>query len=184
MRGLVAGGWWRVAALGMLCGAIPASELPAQGRIRRSQEAWVRQKIADTWIDVHYRRPVARGRILFGGIVEWGRIWSPSADSAATFAISTPIQVEGQTLPRGHYSIWVLPDSAGPWTVVFSKADPVFHLPYPGESQDQLRVQVTPTQGQPMEALAFYFPTADGPDGLFALHWGTTVLTLRLHAGP
>lgn len=153
-------------------------------RIRASQEAYVRQKVAGTWIDVHYRRPVARGRDLFGGIVPWGRTWTPGADTATAITVSTPIQVDGHVLPAGSYSIWMVPDSAGPWTIIFSKATPVFHLPYPGEDRDQLRVQVTPQQGSAMETLAFYFPSVDGADATMVMHWGTTIIPLSLHVGP
>ena len=67
-----------VAALLLLQGSLPAQ------RIRASQEAYVRQKVGSTWIDIHYRRPVARGRDLFGGIVRWGTPWTPGACSGAT----------------------------------------------------------------------------------------------------
>jgi hypothetical protein len=157
-----------------------APQAHAQQRIRRSQEAFVRQKIADTWVEIHYRRPDARGRDLFGALVPWGRPWTPGADTATAITISTDVQVEGHTLPRGSYSIWMIPDSTGPWTVIFSKATPVFHLPYPGPAQDQLRVQVTPSQGPPMESLIFYFPNVDGQDATLVMHWGTTGIPLRL----
>ena len=169
-------------ALLLLC--IPSC-LPAQQRIRRSQEAWTRQKIADTWIDVHYRRPVARDRRLFGDVVAWGRTWTPGADTAPAITVSTEIQVEGQTLPQGSYSIWMVPDSTGPWTVIFNRRTPVFHTMYPGEGQDQLRVRVAPQQGAHVESLLWYFPVVDGPDGTLAMHWGETEIPLRIHvAGP
>ena len=56
-------------------------------------------------------RPVARGRELFGALVPWGRIWTPSADSAARITLSTPIEVNGSRLAAGTYSIWTIPDS-------------------------------------------------------------------------
>src|SRR5437762_3427029 len=83
----------------------------ARAQIRRSQEALVRQKIANTILELHYRRPVARGRNpLFGNVVKWGETWTPGADSATTLSVSTPVQIEGQQLPQGAYSIWMIPD--------------------------------------------------------------------------
>lgn len=153
-------------------------------RIRASQEAYVRQKVGNTWIDIHYRRPVARGRDLFGGIVTWGRTWTPGADTATSITISAPIQIEGHALPAGSYSIWMIPDSTGPWTVIFNKSTPVFHLPYPGEDQDQLRFQVAPQQGAAMETLAFYFPKVDGSEATLVMHWGTTIIPMGIRTGP
>jgi hypothetical protein len=164
--------------------ALAPAALTAQN-IRRSQEAVVRQKLADTWIEIHYRRPVARGRSpLFGNVVEWGRVWTPGADSATTMAVSTMIRIENDSLPRGTYSIWMIPDSTGPWTVIFSKRAQAFHTQYPGEQNDQLRLRVTPTQGPHMESLMWYFPNVDGPDAKLVMHWGTTGVPLAIRVGP
>ena len=168
--------WWIVAPALLLPAALPAQN------IRRSQEAAVRQKVADTWIELRYSRPVARGRSLFGGIVPWGEIWTPGADTATSISLSTPVVVENDTLPRGSYSIWTIPDSTGQWTVIFSRRARVWHTRYPGEANDQLRVRVTAWQGAHMEALAWYFPAVDGALATLVMHWGTTGVPLNIRA--
>jgi len=168
----------RIAVLALLLG-VPTA-LPAQN-IRRSQEAAVRQKVADTWIELRYQRPVARGRSpLFGNIVEWGHVWTPGADSATTISVSTPIVVENDTLPRGTYSIWTIADSTGQWTVIFSRTARAWHTRYPGEQHDQLRVRVTALQGSHMESMAWYFPAVDGAQATLVMHWGTTYVPLNI----
>ena len=159
--------------------------VPACARAQRiplSQQASVRQKVANTWIEIRYRRPTARGRALFGDLVEWNRIWTPSADSAATITISTPLRIENDTLPAGSYSIWMIPDSAAHWTVVFNRTAAAFHLSYPGERRDQLRVHVTAWQGPHMETLLWYFPVVNGADATLVMHWGTTGVPLLIRA--
>ncbi|HVE35157.1 MAG TPA: DUF2911 domain-containing protein, partial [Gemmatimonadaceae bacterium] len=54
-----------------------------QAQNTRSQLGVVSQTIAGTRVEIMYRRPVARGRDLFGSLVAWGRVWTPSADTAA-----------------------------------------------------------------------------------------------------
>ena len=151
-------------------------------RIPLSQQASVRQKVANTWIEVRYRRPTARGRALFGSLVGWGEIWTPSADSAAVITTSTPLRIENDTLPAGSYSIWMIPDSAAHWTVMFSKSAAAFHRDYPGEGRDQLRLHVTAWQGPPMETLLWYFPVVNGADATLVMHWGTTGVPLMIRA--
>src|SRR6059058_366912 len=85
----------------------------------------------------------------------------------------------GAASRRRKYSIWAIPDSAE-WTLIFSKAADVFHIPYPGPAQDALRVAVKPQAGPFMEALAFYFPAADADRALLNLHWGETVVQVPL----
>ena len=50
---------------------------------KKSQLATVTQVVDRAKIEIIYRRPVARGRELFGKLVPWNNTWTPSADSAA-----------------------------------------------------------------------------------------------------
>jgi hypothetical protein len=156
-----------------------AGSADAQGP-RRSQLGEVSQMIDSTRIDLRYRRPVARGRELFGGIVEFGKPWTPSADSAALFTTSTDITVQGEILKAGRYAMWMIPDRQT-WTVIFSSAQPVFHLPYP-QGRDVLRVRVPARQADHIETLAFYFPMVDADSAVLNMHWGRTVVPIAIKA--
>ena len=144
-----------------------------------SQPGSVMQQIAGTKITINYNRPVARGRELFGKLVPYGTIWNPGADDATSITISTPITVNGQKLAAGSYTIWANP---GPdeWTWIFSKAYPVFHIPYPGEAKDALRLKLKPRAASHMETLAFYFSVADGKKAELVLHWGTVAVPVEI----
>ena len=72
---------WRTNAVAVSLSLLGAGAACAQNT--RSQLGVVSQSIAGTRVEIVYRRPVARGRQLFGSLVPWGRIWTPSADSAA-----------------------------------------------------------------------------------------------------
>ena len=157
--------------------------LPAQAP--KSQHATVTQVVGTTQVTIVYNRPSARGRTLFGpgGVVPWGKVWCPGADQATTITLSGDMVVGGQPLAAGKYSIWAIP---GPdeWTLIFSRAADVFHIPYPGETQDALRLKLKPQPGGGggpfMESLAFYFPAADRDRALLNLHWGETIVQLPL----
>jgi hypothetical protein len=164
---------WGVAAL--LPGATAAQT------IRKSQLASVTQMVGNTRIEIVYRRPVARGRALFGSLVPWGAIWSPSSDTAATISVSTPVRVNGAQLRAGTYSLWAIPEP-DVWTLIFSTAHPVFHLAYP-QGRDALRVRAASRSGEHMETLAFYFPLVDADSAVVNLHWGTTVVPLSIRTG-
>jgi hypothetical protein len=153
---------------------------PAQ-EPRRSQRAAVMQMIGTTRVEVRYSRPVARGRALFGALVPWGRVWNPGADTATTLSVSAPVRVNSERLAAGTYSVWAIPGE-GEWTVIFSGAQPVWHVPYPA-GQDVLRVRAAPERGAHMETLAFYFPEVDGLAATLRLHWGEVVVPLRIEAG-
>jgi hypothetical protein len=146
----------------------------------RSQLGTVTQTIAGTRVEIVYRRPVARGRTLFGALVPWGHVWTPSADSAARITLSGPLEVNGSPLAAGTYGVWAIPDSAS-WTVIFSGVADAFHLRYP-EGRDALRVRAAPTRGEHVETLAFLFPVVDADSAVLQLRWGPTVVPLTLRA--
>jgi hypothetical protein len=169
-----------IGLLGPFAALLLTSSLCAQEppRPRRSQQASVSQAFGATRIEVKYSRPSARGRELFGALVPWGRPWTPGADTATSITIGSDVRINGQPLVAGSYSIWMVPGEAS-WTVIFSSAHPVFHLPYPS-GRDVLRVESTPRAGPHMELLTFYFPMVDGLAGELVMHWGTTVVPLRI----
>jgi hypothetical protein len=145
-----------------------------------SQRGVVEQRVAYTDVRISYNRPVARDRTLFGGVVNWGRIWNPGADSATTIALSEDVQVEGRNLAAGRYTLWVIPRQQGPWTLIFNRQVDIFHTPYPGEASDALRLEIAPTTGAHMEVLAFYFPEVRKDGATLRLHWGSTILPIRM----
>jgi hypothetical protein len=146
--------------------------------VPRSQLGTVTQSVGTAHLEIVYRRPVARGRELFGALVPWGKVWTPSADSAARITLSDAMEINGTKLAPGSYSIWAIPDSAS-WTVIFNSVPAAFHLRYP-EGHDVLRVRATPARGDHVETLMFAFPMVDADSARLEIRWGTTVVPLSL----
>ena len=138
--------------------------------------------VAFTEISVAYGRPVARGRTLFGALVPWDRVWHPGADSATRIQFSRDVLVEGQSLAAGEYSLWLVPRENAAWTVIFSRAAHVFHIPYPGAGRDALRVDVKPEQASHVESFTIDFPSVIRDDAVLRFHWGTTAVPVRIKA--
>ncbi len=169
---------------GALAAVVLVTPLALAGQAPKSQHATVTQLLGASQITIVYNRPSARGRTLFGkgGVVAWGKVWCPGADTATTIALSRDMMVGGQPLAAGKYSIWAIPGT-DEWTLIFSRAADVFHVPYPGEAQDALRLKVKPQPGGGalfMESLAFYFPAADADRALLNLHWGETIVQVSV----
>jgi hypothetical protein len=138
------------------------------------------QMLGATRIEVKYSRPSARGRELFGALVPWGRVWTPGADTATNVTFSRSVRVNDQPLAAGTYSLWAIPGESR-WTIIFSSAHPVWHLPYP-DGRDVLRVESAPRDAAHAELLTFYFPAVDGLAVELVMHWGTTVVPIRIEA--
>ena len=164
----------------MIAAAVVGCGLGGERAIPKSQHARLEQRVGRVLVTVEYSRPVARGRRLFGGIVPYDKEWNPGADAASTIAFSGDVLLENHPVAKGTYSIWAIP---GPeqWTFILSHAARVFHEPYP-EGKDALRVVLRPETGPHMETLGFYFPMVDADSALLHLHWGETVVPVRVRA--
>lgn len=159
--------------------ASPSTGIIPIDQVSKSQAGVVTQRIADTEITVTYSRPVARGRAIFGALVPYGEIWNPGADRATAIALTRDITVNGQRLAAGKYSVWATP-GADRWTVILSRAADVYHTPYPGPAEDELRLDVRPEPAPHAEVLTFEFPMVEGKDAKLQLRWGTVAIALSI----
>lgn len=150
-----------------------------QAAPRPSQHGAVAQTVNRTTISLEYDRPVARGRTLYGGVVEWDAVSTPGANRTTWIDFSTPVVLEGAAVAAGRYGIWLVPHELDPWEVILVRDWDTDHSFFPFGSE-VLRVRVAPEAGEPMEALAFYFPVVGPYDTTLRMHWGTTVLPLHI----
>ena len=168
------------AAVVALALVLPGSRAAAQ---MASEKGSVTQTVDGTTITIEYSRPVARGRNPFPDVVRWGRMWTPGANWATTVEVDRPVHVNGLDVPTGKYSVWMIP-GADEWTVTLNREARRFHTQPPSSSEEQVRFTVKPVTGAHMETLAFYFPVVTRDGATLDLHWGTTVVPMRITVEP
>jgi hypothetical protein len=154
-----------------------------ESQVMASERGSVSQTVDGTTITLEYSRPVARGRTIFPDVVRYGRMWTPGANWATTLEVDKSIHINGNPLPQGKYSVWMIPE-AEQWTVVLSRDARRFHTRPPGERDEQTRFTVKPTTGAHMETLAFYFPVVTRDGATLDMHWATTVVPMRITVEP
>ena len=155
---------------------------PGAAQVLLSEHATVAQTVAGTTITVEYNRPQARGRdSLFGKVVKWGSYWTPGANWATTIAVNHDVKLNGAALPKGKYSVWAMVQAPDHWTLELRRNWHQFHVPPPTDPKDvQLRLEVHPTTGPPVEVLTFDFPVVRPTGTSLRLSWGTMVLPLEI----
>lgn len=166
-------------ALALLPAIIPSSAAGAQGLA--SPFGTISQKIDSTVITIEYYRPSARGRTIFGGLVRWGELWTPGANWATTLEVTRDVRIEGKPLPRGKYSVWLMPAvKPDSWTVVLNRAARRFHVIRPVPQEDELRIRVPPDSAPYLETVTFSFPLVSRNGATLAFQWAGTVIPMRL----
>jgi len=161
----------------------------AGAQIRSSERGVAAQTVDGTVITVDYARPQARGRrMLFGeqgkGVVYWGEMWTPGANWATTLEVNRDIQLNGQAVPAGKYSVWIVPQANGPWTFHLNRDPKVFHTRRPKPEDQFLTVQVAPGRADQVEALTFDFPRVAQEGTTLRMRWGRTALAVEIVVQP
>lgn len=77
----------------------------------------------DLKLKVFYNRPFKKGRVIFGGLVPYGKTWRTGANEPTQFESNKDILIGGKILPKGKYSLWTVPNEQS-WSVVFNSTIP------------------------------------------------------------
>jgi hypothetical protein len=149
--------------------ATPAKEKP-------SPAATATGKIGSTDVTVNYSSPGVKGRKIFGGLEQYGKVWRAGANEATTVEFSKDVKVEGKALPAGKYGFFVIPAESGQWTVIFNKVPNQWGAFKYDEKQDGLRVMVTPRKSATLTERLVYEVKSPG----LVLRWENIELPVAI----
>lgn len=137
------------------------------GQLSPRDTAW--GEIGPARLMVDYGRPSRRGRVVFGQVVPWGRVWRTGANEATQLATDTPLIIGGQRIPAGRYSLWTIPRPDGA-TLILNQRTGQWGTHYePG--LDLARVEMTrETPAQPVEQFTIAIDASEG-GGVLRLTW-------------
>jgi|SRR5690606_4073310 len=126
----------------------------AQDKKPASPAATATGKVNGAEITIKYSSPYVKGREIWGGLVPYGKVWRAGANAPTTITTDKKIFVEGQELPAGTYSIYVIPEK-NEATVIFGKDSGMSASKYDA-SKDQLRVKVKTKKSSKMNESLVY----------------------------
>jgi DUF2911 family protein len=148
-----------------------AGVLPAQQRPASPRDSAV-ASFGDAKLSVDYGRPYKRGREIFGGLVPWNRVWRTGANAATTFVTSRDLEIGGQAVPAGSYTLYTVPAPTG-WKLIINKQTGQWGTAY-DESQDLARIDMKVDRvATPVEQFTIELAPS-GSAGVMNLVWDTT----------
>ncbi|MDF2157967.1 DUF2911 domain-containing protein [Algoriphagus sp. CAU 1675] len=111
--------------------------------------------VGDAKITINYSSPAVKGRVIWGDLVPLGQVWRAGANEATTFTTTKDIMVEGQKLPAGTYSFFVIPGEYES-TFIFNKVSKQWGAFNYDMKEDALRVSVPSQQTSTLEERLVY----------------------------
>jgi hypothetical protein len=156
-----------VAAIGAELAAIEQRTGPSQLSVRDTARGIIGR---DTlWVD--YGRPLARGRVLLGNVVEYDRVWRTGANAATQFHTSAPISIAGMDVPAGTYTLWTVPRQDGAQLIV-NKQTGQWGTSYDRRQDLGIARLQTEELTKPVEEFTISFTSSDATHGTLVLEWG------------
>jgi len=128
--------------------------------------------VAGASLAVRYSRPSMRGRVIFGSVVPWNRVWRTGAGAATLFETSADLVMGRTTIAAGKYSLWTIP-SPSSWTLIINRNTGQWGTDYDAQ-YDLARLDMTVERlAQPIEQFRIAIePRESG--GVLALEWERT----------
>jgi len=104
-----------------------------------------------------YSRPKKEGRPIFGGLVEYGKVWRMGANEATEIEFFKLVHINGKKIAKGRYTLYAIPNEKS-WTLIVNReTDTWGHFKYDAK-RDVVRTEV-PVQKmtEGLESMAMTF---------------------------
>ena len=89
--------------------------LPACSQNRKSPH----ETVEGNNIKVTYGRPYKKGRDIFGGLEQYGKVWRTGADEATEITFAKDVNFAGKPVKAGTYTLFTIPGK-DEWTVILN----------------------------------------------------------------
>ncbi|WP_103866327.1 DUF2911 domain-containing protein [Aquimarina sp. I32.4] len=82
-------------------------------QVRRPKKSFLQkteQRVGLTDVKLEYYRPSMKGRVIFGELEEYDKIWRTGANKNTTITFSKAVEIDGKKLEAGSYAIYSKPN--------------------------------------------------------------------------
>lgn len=107
----------------------------------------IQDKITEPLIArVIYSRPQKNGRVIFGDLIEYGKVWRLGANEATEIEFFQNVKINNRKVKKGRYTLYSIP-YADKWTFIINNETDTWGSFKYDEKKDLLRVDL-PVQKQ------------------------------------
>lgn len=128
---------------------------------------------------VVYSRPQKDNREIFGGLVEYGKVWRLGANEATEIEFFKDAIIAGKKIPKGRYTLYAIPTETK-WTLILNKDTDTWGAFVYDEKKDFLRTDVSVQPlASPVEVFSISFDKTEKGADLF-IAWDTVSVHLPI----
>ena len=136
--------------------------------------------IGDAHVHVDYSSPGKRGRMIWGGLVAYDRVWATGAHDATSVNFSGPVSINGQEVAAGTYGLFTIPGREE-WTIILNENYEQHLADDYDEKLDVVRYRVQPERlDRVTESLTYTVRSTDDKAGAISITWDSLRVSLPL----
>lgn len=126
-----------------------------------------------------YSRPMKNGRVVFGDLLEYGKVWRLGANEATEIEFYQNVKIGSAKIKKGRYTMYCIP-YADKWTIILNKETDTWGSFKYNMKKDIVRTDV-PVQKQTdiTEAFTMVFEKATGGANLI-MQWDDVKVSLPI----
>lgn len=101
-------------------------------------------KIGNTSITVDYGAPSVKGRTIWGGLEQYGKVWRAGANENTTFSFDKEVIIGNTKVPAGKYGFFIIPNENEEWVIILNRKNDGWGANSYNKDEDLLRLELTP----------------------------------------
>ncbi|GIV32593.1 MAG: hypothetical protein KatS3mg031_0128 [Chitinophagales bacterium] len=137
------------------------------------------QEVGLNEITIEYSRPGVKGRVIFGDLVPYGKLWRTGANAATKIILKDDAKFEGLDIPKGEYSLLTIPGETE-WTIIINK-DATASVRTYDQAKDQVRFKVKPQRiNDKVETMTFLISNVKMDQADIELMWENTKVSFKM----
>ena len=125
-------------------------------------------------VSLEYGQPNRQGRTIFGQLIPYNKLWRTGANSSTKMSFDREVQLAGNKIPEGNYSLYTIPGK-NEWTIIINSNTKQWGTAGYSEADDLVRFQVKPTSlKDTLETFQIYFENFNANGGDMVIAWENT----------
>lgn len=150
--------------------------------LKGSLEAETRGTIGDTEIRISYHSPAVRGRIVWGGLVPFDKVWVTGAHMATSVEFNHDVLIGGTKVTEGKYAFFTIPGK-DEWTIIVNKNWQQHLTDKYNEKDDVVRMKAKPEiESVNQERLRYVIEKETDTEGRIVVTWEKVHVSLPFSA--
>lgn len=171
----------RLAVILFLFSGIGSSLIAQINTPKLSPHCVLTQEVGFNEITVDYCRPSVKGRVIFGELVPFGKMWRTGANASTKIKFKDDVTMEGHEIPAGEYTLYTIPDK-DEWTIIIHTVTTYWGVGKDyKESDDLIRFKVKPIAlNHKIETMAIEVSDITANNCNLEIKWDYTLVKINI----